>query len=53
MCKPQDKVGRLGVHKTLRPILDAMLKQGVLRLFQHGLLWFGTPLFWTKKIWSC
>ena len=31
--------------KRLRPILDAVLKQGVLRLFQYGLVRFGTPLF--------
>ena len=30
---------------ALRPILDAALKQGVLRLFQHGLVRPGTPLF--------
>ena len=29
----------------LRSILDAVLKQGVLRLFQHGLVRLGTPLF--------
>ena len=32
-------------YKELRPILDAVLKQGVLRLFQHGLVRLGTPLF--------
>ena len=26
-------------------ILDAVLKQGVLRIFQHGLVRIGTPLF--------
>ena len=30
---------------TLRPILDALLKQGVLRLFQQGLVRLGTTLF--------
>ena len=29
---------------TLRPILDALLKQGVLRLFQQGLVRLGTTL---------
>ena len=29
----------------IRPFLDAMLKQGVLRIFQHGLVRLGTPLF--------
>ena len=30
----------------IRAILDAVLKQGVLRMFQHGLVWLGgAPLF--------
>ena len=30
---------------SLRPILDAVLKQGVLTLFQHSLVRLGMPLF--------
>ena len=32
-------------YNSVRPILDAVLKQGVLNLFQHGLVRFDTPLF--------
>ena len=32
-------------YNSVRPILDAVLKQGVLSLFQHGLVRFDTPLF--------
>ena len=35
----------LKADKSHRPILDAVLKQGALRLFQHGLIQFGTSLF--------
>ena len=31
--------------KTVRPILEAVLKQGVLRIFQHGVVWLGISLF--------
>ena len=34
----------------LRPILDAALKQGMLRLFQHGLVWLGTPVLDEEKM---
>ena len=32
-------------YNSVRPTLDAVLKQGVLSLFQHGLVRFDTPLF--------
>ena len=32
------------IMKALKPILDAVLKQGVLRLFQYGSVRLGTPL---------
>ena len=34
----------------IRPLLDAVLKQGVLRLFQHGLVRLSTPPVKTKRI---
>ena len=39
----------IGYFGVVRPILDAVLKQGVPRLFQHGLNQLGTPLFYKKK----
>ena len=36
--------GNNRVAVLLRPILDDALKQGMLRLFQHGLVWLGTPV---------
>ena len=38
----------IGYFGVVRPILDAVLKQGVPRLFQHGLNQLGTPLFYKK-----
>ena len=35
---------------TIRSNLDAVLKQGMLRIFQHGLARFGTPLFRQRKL---
>ena len=40
-----DKLALTPHQQPLRPILDAVLRQGVLRLFQHGLVRLGTPLF--------
>ena len=36
--------------KWIRPILEAVLKQGVLRLFQHGLVRLGTPVLDEENI---
>ena len=36
---------KIKTDPTLRPILDAVLKQDVLRIFQHGLVRLGRPLF--------
>ena len=34
---------------TIRPVLDAVLKQGMLRVFQHGLIRLCTPCFRRRK----
>ena len=36
---------RIKISATVRPILDAVQKQGVMRIFHHGLVRLGTPLF--------
>ena len=35
---------------AVRPILDDVLKQGVFRLFQHGLVRLGTPVLEEENI---
>ena len=37
-------------YYLVRSILDAVLKQGVLRLFQHGLVRLGTPVLDEENI---
>ena len=38
------------VFTLLRPILDSVLKQGMLRLFQQGLFRLGTPVLDEENI---
>ena len=35
---------------AVRPILDDVLKQGVFRLFQHGLVRLGTPVLEEENV---
>ena len=39
------KQTHLATNSDVRLILDAVLKQGGMRLFQHGFVRLGTPLF--------
>ena len=36
---------KIALCEIIRPNLEAVLKQGMLRIFQHGLIRLGTPLF--------
>ena len=38
------------MFRLLRPILDSVLKQGMLRLFQQGLFRLGTPVLDEENI---